>query len=562
MPRLTPAKPETPAGTKAEPPAKRRDTNRDFVEQIVIAFILAFVVRGFEAEAFVIPTGSMAPSLMGAHKDVACPYCGFEFAVNAANEFIEPNNPMSLVASGLCGNCEAPVSLDKDPTFNGDRILVMKYLLNLPVLSQGQPKRWEVIVFHYPGGPETNYIKRLVGLPDEHLRIYFGDILTRKSIEEPFRVERKPLIHQEALQLNVWDDRHRPKALEGRAEWERWRGLNPAWSQTKPGQFKVDAKTQDEWMELRYAHLVPDPAQWNAILAGDPLPYAPKPRLVSDFYAYNAGWHRDRYPDHRFLPRHWVGDLTLATHVELSGSSGALRFELIRGGQINRCEVDLATGQAQMFHGNQDLGEPVATSLKGKGGHDVRFANVDGRLTLWVDGATPFGDGLVYQEGMEGYHTPTVDDLEPARIATLGAKLGVSDLILTRDIYYSLDPHVSESDYQSLGASTEDLLSDPAKFPLMDQLGWKDFHIQPKHYMMLGDNSPRSADARAWRNDDLQWDPNRVRQDYEVPESFLIGKAFYVYWPHGKPFWPSIPFFNPNFRIPFRPNVERMKWIR
>src|SRR4051794_41694830 len=65
---------------------KTREGHRDTVEAIVVAFILALTVRGFEAEAFVIPTGSMAPTLMGRHKEIACPQCGFTYAVNAADE--------------------------------------------------------------------------------------------------------------------------------------------------------------------------------------------------------------------------------------------------------------------------------------------------------------------------------------------------------------------------------------------------------------------------------------------------------------------------------------------
>ena len=70
------------------PPAEPRPKEgyRDTVEAIVVAFILALVVRGFEAQAFVIPTGSMAPTLMGRHKEVACPQCGFVYAVNASEE--------------------------------------------------------------------------------------------------------------------------------------------------------------------------------------------------------------------------------------------------------------------------------------------------------------------------------------------------------------------------------------------------------------------------------------------------------------------------------------------
>ena len=48
--------------------------------------MLAFLFRTFEAEAFVIPTGSMAPTLMGRHKDVVCPKCGCPYQVSASEE--------------------------------------------------------------------------------------------------------------------------------------------------------------------------------------------------------------------------------------------------------------------------------------------------------------------------------------------------------------------------------------------------------------------------------------------------------------------------------------------
>jgi signal peptidase I len=78
--------------------------------------------------------------------------------------------------------------------------------------------------------------------------------------------------------------------------------------------------------------------------------------------------------------------------------------------------------------------------------------------------------------------------------------------------------------------------------------------------MMMGDNSPRSWDGRRWTQQDREWDSSE-RNGWEVPEALLIGKAFFVYWPHGKPIWPDIA-LNKNLRVPFRPNVERMQWIR
>src|SRR5438552_16512112 len=72
----------------AAPSAKNSRTDADegsikeTVEAILVAFILAFIFRGFVVEAFVIPTGSMAPTLLGAHMRFVCDDCGYQFDVN------------------------------------------------------------------------------------------------------------------------------------------------------------------------------------------------------------------------------------------------------------------------------------------------------------------------------------------------------------------------------------------------------------------------------------------------------------------------------------------------
>jgi signal peptidase I len=48
---------------------------RETIESIAVAVVLAFLFRAFVAEAFVIPTGSMAPTLQGRHMDVVCEKC-------------------------------------------------------------------------------------------------------------------------------------------------------------------------------------------------------------------------------------------------------------------------------------------------------------------------------------------------------------------------------------------------------------------------------------------------------------------------------------------------------
>ena len=59
---------------------------------------------------------------------------------------------------------------------DGDFILVNKFnyglrlpVLNTKILATGAPQRGDVIVFHSTSGPPINLIKRLVGLPGDHI---------------------------------------------------------------------------------------------------------------------------------------------------------------------------------------------------------------------------------------------------------------------------------------------------------------------------------------------------------------------------------------------------------
>ena len=160
--------------------SKPSESHRETVEAIVVALILALVVRGFEAQAFVIPTGSMAPTLMGRHKELSCPQCGFVYSVNASQEVEGPSFPRQ-VDSGICVNCRYQARrTDRAPSFKGDRILVMMFPYDLPFLpGSSPPERWDVVVFRYPEEPEVSYIKRLVGLPGETIRITHGDIYVK-----------------------------------------------------------------------------------------------------------------------------------------------------------------------------------------------------------------------------------------------------------------------------------------------------------------------------------------------------------------------------------------------
>ncbi len=236
---------------------------------------LAFLIWSIEAEGFVIPTGSMAPTLLGRHKEITCKECGYVYTVNAYRE-VDSDQP-ALGASprihwGTCENCRFEAVVNAAPSFSGDRIYVMKEGVSLPFLpraGQVQLGRWDVAVFKLPEKPEVRYIKRLVGMPNEVLRIQAGDVWVKpQDGSEDFERVLRPLDHQQAMQVMVYDDRHRAASLAGDSSYLRWSAAEPgAWTEPEPGTFEP-APLASDWPELRYRHLVPSPDEWNAIQSG------------------------------------------------------------------------------------------------------------------------------------------------------------------------------------------------------------------------------------------------------------------------------------------------------
>ncbi|MBU4398188.1 MAG: signal peptidase I [Planctomycetes bacterium] len=130
--------------------------------------LVLLTVKPYLIEAFVIPTNSMAPTIIGRHWEAPCPRCG-----SPAYSSVEPdwsdydshNRPVLMICSREHRTCEVA-----DPPrveLPGDRLLVNKLLA---------PRRWDVIVFKMPEGTQTDYCKRLVGLPGETVVIRDGAV--------------------------------------------------------------------------------------------------------------------------------------------------------------------------------------------------------------------------------------------------------------------------------------------------------------------------------------------------------------------------------------------------
>ncbi|REK23858.1 MAG: S26 family signal peptidase [Planctomycetota bacterium] len=494
---------------------------RETVESVVIAVVLAFLFRTFVAEPFVIPTGSMAPTLQGRHQQVDCPVCKFSYRIGASEERPE-DRPSGDVFLGTCPQCgfvactkpeveKATRGRHKRKPFtglttelatptksrNGDRILVSKSAYEF-----APPQRWDVFVFHFPGNAARNYIKRLVGLPGEWLKIRHGDVFRSPTDDErqpdadAFAILRKPadvVLHM--MQL-VYDNNYASTGqvveLMTSRNWPtRWSAVDGGWkSQDHNKSFEIAAQAEPRW--IRYRHFLPTLADWQKLYqlwqrgVGElPLPGGQqefgdvRPQLITDLYPYNsfgvAPWiDRGRYG---FLPQkatwpgmNWVGDLIVDFQLDAQTDAGQAVVELVEGGYRFRGTLDLQKGTAELtILDPQDqpiafesptadgsgasgsvLGPVAKVPIKGPGRHRVTFANVDDRLLLWIDGKAVSFDVPTNYPRLANL-VPTEADLAPVGIGAVGASLKVDDIKLYRDVYYiaAQDKHHTLCDLRS-----------------------------------------------------------------------------------------------------------------
>jgi signal peptidase I len=71
--------------------------------------------------------------------------------------------------------------------------------------------------------------------------------------------------------------------------------------------------------------------------------------------------------------------------------------------------------------------------------------------------------------------------------------------------------------------------------------------LGPDEFFVMGDNSAQSADARMWKNKVELPEQGLNVEAGRVPRQFMLGKAFFVYWPAGyrpvKSFYAVVPNF-------------------
>ena len=137
-----------PAAPKAAPKTSTASPWRDNIEAMLMAIIMAIVLKYFIVEAYRIPTGSMQPTLMG-------------------------NDKVGVY----------------------DRILVDKFSYQFR-----DPERFEVAVFRYPLDRSKNYVKRIVGVGPEYFRVFNGDLWHRATEDDAWAIARRP----EHVEMETW----------------------------------------------------------------------------------------------------------------------------------------------------------------------------------------------------------------------------------------------------------------------------------------------------------------------------------------------------------------------
>ncbi len=456
------------------------------LDWVTTAFVLTLVFIVFEMQAYTIPTGSMADTLMGAHFRLRCGQCGqsynygftpqqYGFPENVTPGFnvpIKHPGPMCPV----CGYSLPPQ--DYVPVTKGDRIFVNKCIYQFI-----EPKRWDVVVFNSPLAPHINFIKRLIALPGETVEIIDGDIYIDGQIEA------KPINVQRELWMPVYNNEYLPtNPAEG--QFEGGRMWKQPFVNTEGSGWKLNMDGAKKFMLDGSGYKI-NTIEYNS--------------GVRDFKAFCS------HNDSRMMPSMPVcSDLMIQFYCSTKDSEGKIGASLSKYAVRYTATVDWA---GEMVIEKTENGQVVQLAKKtiavpdGSGAVYFEFANVDHQLVL------RFGDEkLKYEFGRLLQDTGRIRESIKPEVTILGAgSLELSEIEIYKDIHYVTLRSKNGMKIQRAGYGNP-------------------FELGDDEFFVLGDNTANSADSRFW---DRLGDGNNGRQ-YSmgaVPRDYLVGKAFFVYWP-------------------------------
>ena len=135
------------------------NTLKEYAQALAIALILAFVIRSFVVQAFKIPSGSMLPTLQ-----------------------------------------------------IGDHLLVNKFIygVKLPfteitLIPVSEPEVGDIIVFKFPEDGSKDFIKRVIGVPGDTIRIDDKQVFRNgQALHEPYVQHTAPQLAKQSFPMDKW----------------------------------------------------------------------------------------------------------------------------------------------------------------------------------------------------------------------------------------------------------------------------------------------------------------------------------------------------------------------
>jgi len=499
------------------------------IQSLIVAFVIAMAFRSFVLEGFVIPTGSMAPTLMGAHVRFRSDQTGYEFPIDAG-----PVADMLAQGGEAAMRTEVPLgdpmlgtnfpafmkrlgSLYQRTRF-GDRVLVLKSLY--PFV---EPRRFDVVVFKNPTDPfgdTQNFIKRLIGLPDETLLLLDGDIFTGPLDAvglDSLRVQRKPEHIQRTVWQPVYNLDYQPVDLPRLQSIARrpWPGIpwrTPGWDEREP-------------RARRWTSSQPTEVTWDNTI-----------RPIDDWNAYNM-------LRGRFVETIAVSDIRVAAAVEAENPQ-ALRSQLTLTSRGHEFVFAIADGFASVLMRGREGRETVVEdrqpvpAMRPGVAVKVECWHVDQSLSLFIDGVRVAH--AEYEWNPEERLAASFSGLSPEDFARNplsrrptqaniswsfeGSPLVLRTLRLDRDLYFRPGLFNPRDQFKSNGEYIDGLLF--ATNPM------EPARLSEEHFLMLGDNSAASRDGRAWgRPHPLVEAQIGDDAPFLVHRKLLLGKAGAVYFP-------------------------------
>ena len=371
-----------------------------------------------------IPTGLMAPRLLGQHWDLHCPACGTDFA------FGYPPDP----SRARCPNCLYMggdfTSRRGDNVDGGDRVLVLKYLYQFQ-----PPQRWDVVVFLNPQDNRQNYIKRLIGLPGEKIEIVHGDIFASRRIGQTDQwttpqIQRKSAA-QEAMWQMIFDNDYQPDRNYVRpvpGEMSRW----------NPPQWEFDPRGR--WSSAdKFGRVLQHEG------SRDNLTFSGGRNLFKPNYGYNVPGDgaREIFPENNICTDLKLAMLLLPQAEQARLTLSLTSFDNVFIGEISadgwckltvRKEAPLRTTDRSAIVELHKKLPPLGVGHA----HRVALTHADLEVTLWVDDQPVIRSeyGMDYQQLVELVRSPNMVP-EPRVAISAEGKLQLRHIQLLRDVYYT-----------------------------------------------------------------------------------------------------------------------------